>query len=59
MATFYQLSKEELFQQLKTTPSGLNNGTIAILQKEYGKNVFGKPNKKVDGPFCCRSLMML
>ena len=46
MATFYQLSKEELFQQLKTTPSGLNNGTIAILQKEYGKNVLREAKQK-------------
>src|SRR5690554_1668496 len=46
MATFYQLSKEELFQQLKTAPAGLNNDTIAVLQKKYGKNILQEAKQK-------------
>lgn len=46
MAIFYQLSKEELFQELKTTPSGLKNNTIAALQKEHGENVLQEAQQK-------------
>ncbi|HRO44375.1 cation-translocating P-type ATPase [Agriterribacter sp.] len=46
MATFYQLSNEALFQQLKTTPSGLNNDTIPALQKKYGTNVLQEAKQK-------------
>ncbi len=46
MPKYYQLSKEELFQQLKTNPSGLKNNTVAALQKEYGKNVLQEANRK-------------
>ncbi len=46
MPKYYQLSKEELFQQLKTNPLGLKNKTVAALQKEYGKNVLQEANRK-------------
>src|SRR5690606_26772093 len=46
MATFYQLGKEELFQQLKTSPSGLKSGAIAALQEEHGKNVLEEAKQK-------------
>jgi Ca2+-transporting ATPase len=46
MATFYQLSKEELFQQLKTSPSGLKKEAIAALQNEHGKNVLEEAKQK-------------
>lgn len=42
----YQLSKEELFQQLKTTPSGLKNDTIADLQREHGENILQEAQQK-------------
>jgi Ca2+-transporting ATPase len=46
MAIFYKLSKEELFQELKTSPSGLKNDSIANLQKEHGKNVLQEAQQK-------------
>jgi Ca2+-transporting ATPase len=46
MAIFYKLSKEELFQELKTSPSGLKNDSISNLQKEHGKNVLQEAQQK-------------
>ena len=38
MELFYQSGFEEVFKQLKTTPTGLSNEAITTLQKEYGTN---------------------
>ena len=46
MPTFYQLNQEELFQQLKTSPTGLANDAIAALQNEHGKNVLEEAEQK-------------
>jgi Ca2+-transporting ATPase len=49
MPAFYQLSAEETLQQLKTTASGLNDETVAALQKEFGANALqeAKPRTKL------------
>jgi Ca2+-transporting ATPase len=46
MATFYQTDTEALFQQLKSSPSGLKKEMIAPLQEEHGKNVLKESKQK-------------
>lgn len=46
MKIFYQLNKEEVLQQLKTSPSGLNTETVARLQQEYGENALQEAKQK-------------
>ena len=46
MSAFYKLNEEEVLQQLKTFPSGLNNKQIPLLQKEFGKNVLQETKQK-------------
>ena len=46
MKAFYQLTKEEALQQLKTSPVGLNNKAVAALQQEFGENALQEANKK-------------
>src|SRR5829696_6441104 len=46
MKAFYQLSKEEVLQQLKTSPQGLDFNVVASLQAEYGKNVLLEAKQK-------------
>lgn len=43
---FYQLSKEETFNQLKTSSSGLNNDVIPSLQKEFGENALQEARRR-------------
>jgi len=38
MKEFYQLNREEIFNQLHTSHSGLGNDVISTLQKELGEN---------------------
>lgn len=46
MPVFYQLSKEEVSDQLKSSPSGLNSEVIPSLQKEFGKNVLQETKRR-------------
>src|SRR5688572_2236181 len=46
MPEFYQLSKEEVLQQLKSLPSGLNNEQVPLLQKKFGKNVLEETKQR-------------
>src|SRR5690606_13643325 len=46
MAKFYQLADDDLFQQLKTTPSGLPSDNITALQKEHGANLLPDAQQK-------------
>ncbi|MEO5906840.1 MAG: HAD-IC family P-type ATPase, partial [Saprospiraceae bacterium] len=46
MKPLYQLNKQEILTQLKTTEQGLNNSAIAGLQKEFGKNVLEEKRQK-------------
>ncbi|MES2777704.1 MAG: cation-translocating P-type ATPase [Bacteroidota bacterium] len=46
MPTFYQLTKEETLQQLKSGPGGLNNETVTALQQEFGENVLQEAKQK-------------
>ncbi|MEJ7740121.1 MAG: cation-translocating P-type ATPase [Chitinophagaceae bacterium] len=46
MAAFYQLSKEEVINQLKTSPSGLKNEMVPLLQKEFGENALQEAKHK-------------
>jgi len=46
METFYQLSKEAVLNQLKTSLSGLNNDAVALLQKEFGVNALQEARQK-------------
>ena len=46
MKAFYQLTKEEVLQHLKTSPSGLSNEVVALLQAEFGKNVLQEAKRK-------------
>ncbi len=46
MEAFYRLSKEEVLQQLKTSPSGLNNEAVLLLQQEFGANKLQEAKQK-------------
>jgi Ca2+-transporting ATPase len=46
MSAFYQLSKEEVLNQLKTSPSGLSNAVVPSLQQELGKNVLQETKQR-------------
>jgi Ca2+-transporting ATPase len=46
MKAFYQLTKEEVLQHLKTSPSGLSSEVVALLQAELGKNVLQEAKRK-------------
>jgi len=46
MKAFYQLTREEIIQQFKTTEHGLKNADILVLQKEYGKNILQESRQK-------------
>ncbi|HRN58317.1 MAG TPA: HAD-IC family P-type ATPase, partial [Agriterribacter sp.] len=46
MPEFYQVSGDEVMQQLKTTPSGLNSQAIPALQKAFGLNVLQETKQK-------------
>ncbi|MCW3110782.1 MAG: calcium-transporting ATPase, partial [Segetibacter sp.] len=46
MKAFYQLTKEEVLQQLKTSPVGLNNEIVAALQQEFGENALQEAKQK-------------
>jgi Ca2+-transporting ATPase len=49
MAQYYQLDKEEVLLQLKSSAEGLNNERISELQKQFGTNVLaeGKQRSKL------------
>src|SRR5580765_5405642 len=49
MKAFYQLTREEVFHQLKTSRQGLDIARIPVLQREYGENVLqeGNPQSKL------------
>jgi len=46
MPAFYQLTTQEVFDQLKTSASGLNNEAVLALQKKYGANVLQEAKRK-------------
>ena len=46
MSAFYQLSKEEILNQLNTSSSGLKNEVIPSLQKEFGKNALQEAKQR-------------
>jgi Ca2+-transporting ATPase len=46
MNPFYQLTKEEIFQQLITSEQGLTNAAIPSLQKEHGENTLQEIKQK-------------
>lgn len=46
MKAFYQLTSAEAPDQLKTSPSGLNNAEVERLQKEYGPNTLQEAKHK-------------
>ncbi len=46
MPAFYQLSKEEVLDQLKTSLSGLNSEVVPSLQKEFGKNALKETKRR-------------
>lgn len=46
MPAFFHLTTQEVLDQLKTTPSGLNNDVVAALQKEFGANVLNETRQK-------------
>ena len=46
MKAFYQLTSAEASDQLKTSPSGLNNAEVERLQKEYGTNTLQEAKHK-------------
>ena len=46
MSAWYQLTTEEVINQLKTSPNGLKKEGIAALQEEYGKNELKEAKQK-------------
>ncbi|MEP7109284.1 MAG: cation-translocating P-type ATPase [Ferruginibacter sp.] len=46
MESYYQLAKEAVLNQLKTSPSGLNNLVVPSLQKEFGENALREARQK-------------
>jgi len=46
MQSFYQFTIEEVFDQLKTSASGLNSEVVPALQKKYGANVLQEAKQK-------------
>ena len=46
MPAFYQLTIQEVFDQLKTSASGLNSEVVPALQKKYGANVLQEAKQK-------------
>jgi Ca2+-transporting ATPase len=46
MPTFYQFTTQEVFDQLKTSASGLNSEVVPALQKKYGANVLQEAKQK-------------
>jgi len=40
MQAFYQLTVQEVFDQLKSSASGLKSEAVPALQKKYGANIF-------------------
>ena len=46
MPAFYQLTKEETLQQLKTSPTGLTNETVPALQQQFGENALQEAKQK-------------
>jgi len=46
MTTFYQPATQEVFDQLKTSASGLKNEAVPALQKNRGPMFCRRQNKK-------------
>src|SRR5678815_3452982 len=46
MQSFYQFSTEEVFDQLKTSATGLKTEAVPALQKKYGANVLQEAKQK-------------
>jgi len=46
MPAFYQHTTQEVFDQLKTSASGLNSEAVPALQKKYGTNVLQEAKQK-------------
>ena len=46
MAASYQLTKEEVINQLKTSVSGLPNDAVPALQTQFGENALQEPKQK-------------
>ncbi|MBC7875124.1 MAG: HAD-IC family P-type ATPase, partial [Ferruginibacter sp.] len=42
----YQLTTQEVLDQFKTSPAGLDNGVVASLQREFGTNVLQETRQK-------------
>ena len=58
MPAFYQLTIQEVLDQLKTTSAGLNNEAVPALQKEFGANALQKAKEKSKWAILCNSLRM-
>ena len=46
MPAFYQITPEQVIDQLKTSASGLNSEAVLALQKKYGANVLQEAKQK-------------
>jgi Ca2+-transporting ATPase len=46
MKPIYQRTVQETFEQLNTTPSGLDNDAVAAIQKEFGANALHQEKQK-------------
>ncbi|HEU5165611.1 MAG TPA: cation-translocating P-type ATPase [Chitinophagaceae bacterium] len=46
MQPFYQLTTQEVFDQLKTSASGLKSELVPVLQKKYGTNALQEAKQK-------------
>ena len=46
MQSFYQLTTQEVLDQLSTSSSGLKNEVVPALQKKYGANVLQEAKQK-------------
>jgi Ca2+-transporting ATPase len=58
MKTFYQLSKEEVINELQTSPSGLKSEMVPALREKFGENVLQEAKQKANYLFFLDSSMM-
>jgi P-type Ca2+ transporter type 2C len=55
---FYQLTKDEILSELKTSEQGLKNTDISTLQNKFGKNILEETKQKANWQYCFLSLRM-
>ena len=58
MPAFYQLTIQEVLDQLKTTSAGLNHEAVPALQKEFGTNTLQESKPKCKWAILFNSLLM-